>query len=105
MERDEFKKRFPALAKEMEEGKGKADLRFEVEPPKPQRKFQGYDPNVIDFIRRCSGEDEALEIIEYLRDKGEITVDEAERLRRQLEEEGLRSFGPKKGPGHYEREG
>jgi len=41
MKRDEFKKRFPAIAKEMEEGKGKADLEFEVEPPKPQRRFAG----------------------------------------------------------------
>ena len=105
MKRDEFKKRFPTLAKEMDEGKGKADLEFEVEPPKPQRKFAGYDPDVIDFIRRCSGEEEALEIIEYLRGKEEITVEEADRLRRQLEEEGLRSFGPKKEPGYYEREG
>ena len=105
MKRDEFKKRFPAIAKEMEEGKGKADLEFEVEPPKPQRKFAGYDPDVIDFIRRCSGEEEALEIIEYLRGREEITVEEADRLRRQLEEEGLRSFGPKKEPGYYEREG
>lgn len=105
MKRDEFKKRFPALAKEMEEGKGKVDLEFEMEPPKPQRKFAGYDPNVIDFIRRCSGEEEALEIIEYLRCREEITVEEADRLRRQLEDEGLRSFGPKKEPGYYEREG
>jgi hypothetical protein len=105
MKRDEFKKRFPTLAKEMEEGKGKADLEFEVEPPKPQRRFAGYDPDVIDFIRRCSGEEEALEIIEYLRGREEITVEEVDRLRRQLEEEGLRSFGPKKEPGYYEREG
>jgi len=105
MKRDEFKKRFPAIAKEMEEGKGKADLEFEVEPPKPQRRFAGYDPDVIDFIRRCSGEEEALEIIEYLRGREEITVEEAERLYRQLEEEGLRSFGPKKELGYYEREG
>lgn len=105
MKRDEFKKRFPVLAKEMEEGRGKADLEFEVEPPKPQRKFAGYDPDVIDFIRRCNDEEEALEIIEYLRGREEITVEEADRLRRQLEEEGLRSFGPKKEPGYYEREG
>ncbi|MBN2336756.1 DUF2095 family protein [Candidatus Bathyarchaeota archaeon] len=105
MERDELKKRFPRLAKEMEEGKGKADLEFEVEPPKPKRKFAGYDPNAVDFIRRCNSDEEAHEIIEYLRGREEITVDEAERLCRQLEEEGLRSFGPKKGPGYYERQG
>jgi len=105
MERDEFKKRFPTLAKEVAEGNGKADLEFEVAPPKPRRRFAGYDPDVIDFIRRCSGEEEALEIIEYFRGREEITVDEAERLCRQLEEEGLRSFGSKKEPGYYEREG
>lgn len=105
MERDEFKKRFPTLAKEVAEGNGKADLEFDVEPPKPRRRFAGYDPDVIDFIRRCSGEEEALEIIEYFRGREEITVDEAERLCRQLEEEGLRSFGSKKEPGYYEREG
>ncbi len=103
MERDEFKKRFPTLAKEMEKGKGKADLEFEVKPPKPQRRFAGYDPDAIDFIRRCSDDEEALEIIEYLRGREEISVEEAERLCRQLEEEGLKSFGPKKEPGYYER--
>jgi len=105
MERDEFKKRFTTLAKEMEEGKGKADLIFEVEPPKPRRRFAGYIPGAEDYIRRCSGEEDAFEIIEYLKGRGEVTGEEADRLRRQLEEEGLRSFGPKKKPGYYEREG
>ena len=105
MERDDFKKRFPALAKEMEEGKGKADLSFEVEPPQPRRRFAGYTPGAEDYLRRCSGEEEASEIIDYLRDRGEITGEEADRLHRQLREEGLRSFGPKKEPGYYEREG
>lgn len=105
MERDEFKKRFPTLAKEMEEGKGKADLSFEVEPPQPRRRFAGYTPGAEDYLRRCSGEEEASEIIDYLRDREEITSEEADRLHRQLREEGLRSFGPKKEPGYYEREG
>jgi hypothetical protein len=105
MERDEFKKRFPTLAKEMDEGKGKADLSFEVEPPQPRRRFAGYTPSAEDYLRRCSGEEEASEIIDYLRDRGEITGEEADRLHRQLREEGLRSFGPKKEPGYYEREG
>jgi len=105
MERDEFKKRFPALAKEMEEGKSKADLKFEVEPPQPKRRFAGYIPGPADYLRRCSSEEEAHEIIDYLKGRGEITGEEANRLRRQLEEEGLRSFGPKKKPGYYEREG
>jgi len=58
-----------------------------------------------DYIRRCSGEEEAFEIIEYHRDREEITDDETDQLRRQLEEEGLRNFGPKKELGFYKREG
>jgi hypothetical protein len=105
MEREDFKKRYPALAKEVEEGKGKADLSFEVEAPKPDRRFAGYDPGVVDFLRRCSCDEEALEIIEYMRSRGEVTEEEAGRLRAQLRERGVRSFGPKKQPGYYEREG
>ena len=105
MERKEFKKKYPKLAEEMEQGVGKAELDFEVEKPKPQRKFAGYDPNVVDFIRRCTNETQALEIIEYMKNREEITHEEAENLCKQLEEEGLRSFGRKKDPGFYEREG
>jgi len=105
MERDEFKKRYPTLAKEVEEGKGKADLSFEVEAPKPERKFAGYEPNVVDFLRRCSSDEEAQEIIEYMRGRGEVTCEEAEALCSQLREKGVRSFGPKKEPGYYEKKG
>ena len=105
MERDDFKKRYPTLSKEMEKGTGKADLRFEVEAPKPDRRFAGYDPGVTDFLRRCSSNEEAFEIIEHLAKRGEVTAEEAEELRRRLRDEGVRSFGPKKKPGFYEREG
>ena len=105
MEKKEFKKKYPKLAEEMEQGGGKSELNFEVEKPKPKRKFAGYDPDVIDFIRRCTNETQALEIIEYMKTREEISLDEAEMLCKQLEEEGLRSFGKKKAPGYYEREG
>jgi len=101
----EFKKKYPKLADELEQGVGKTQLNFEVEKPKSKRKFAGYDPNVIDFIRRCTNETQALEIIEYMRNREEISMDEAERLCKQLEEEGLHSFGRRKTPGYYEREG
>jgi hypothetical protein len=104
MEFEEFKKKYPKLAKEMEIGKGKSDLKFEAEKRKPKRIFAGYEPNIIDYIRRCTNETQALEIIEYMKSREEITNYEAEKLCRQLEEEGLRSFGVKKSPGYYEKE-
>ncbi|TRO50576.1 DUF2095 domain-containing protein [Candidatus Bathyarchaeota archaeon] len=105
MEKEEFKKKYPRLAEEIEQGTGKADIQFEVEKPKPLRKFAGYNPDVVDFIRRCTTNEQAYEIIEYMKGREEITMNEAEKLCRQLEEEGLRSFGRKKDPGYYEREG
>jgi hypothetical protein len=105
MEKEELKKKYPKLIEELETGTGKADIQFEVEKPKLKRKFAGYNPNVIDFIRRCTNDTQALEIIEYMKNREEISFEEAEKLCKQLEEEGLRSFGRKKEHGYYEREG
>ncbi|NHJ32301.1 MAG: DUF2095 domain-containing protein [Asgard group archaeon] len=64
-------------------------------------KFAGYDPNVVDFIRRCDTIDQALEIIDYLENIGDISTKDGEKIRKQLETDGLRSFGPKKEKGFY----
>lgn len=71
---------------------------------KGEDRFSGYSPDVIDFLRRCASDDEALEIISFLEERGEINSNHAEELRKQLQNQGLRSFGTKKSWGHYERE-
>ncbi len=93
---EEFRKRFPNLAREIEEGEF---LRVEVE--KKRGRFQGYTPGVIDFLNRCSTEEEGMEIIRYLEKRGEISSDYALRLRVQLLKHGIRSFGPKREWGYY----
>jgi len=105
MEKKEFKKKFPKLAAEIESGESKADIEFRAERPAPSRKFAGHEPDAIDFIRRCTTEDQAYEIIEYLEKRGEVTKEAADELCKQLRDEGLRSFGRKKKHGFYEREG
>ena len=64
-------------------------------------KFAGYDPNVIDFIRRCDTIDQAVEILDYLENIGDISTNDGDKLRERLKTEGLRSFGPKKEKGFY----
>ena len=105
MEKKEFKKKFPKLVAEIESGESKADIEFHAKKPTPSRKFAGYNPDAIDFIRRCTTEDQAYEIIEYLEKRGEVTKEAADELCKQLRKEGLRSFGRKKDHGFYEREG
>jgi hypothetical protein len=58
-------------------------------------------PDVIDFIRRCDTEEQAEEIIAYMEKRGEIEKQYAERLRKQLKDKGVRSFGPKKEENYY----
>jgi hypothetical protein len=105
-----FKKLFPNLAKELEENQQRvviSSVRSDVgaaEKASSQR-FSNYMPDVVDFIRRCDTEQEAEEIISYLERRKEISSDYAQRLRRQLKERGVRSFGPKKEDGYYLKHG
>ncbi len=110
MEKKDFKRLFPHIADEIETGASKVDLTKAREPPRStvpsyaeDRKYAGFQPSAIDFIRRCRKPKEAEEIINYLEKKGDISNKEAKEFRKQLKEEGLRSFGPHKGPGFYEK--
>ena len=105
--------RLPNLANEMRTSQG--DVRIDgvrwEETARTQQKvrtgedrFSGYSPDVIDFLRRCTTEDEALEIINYLEKKGEINSIHANELRNQLRKRGVRSFGAQKSWGSYERQ-
>jgi hypothetical protein len=67
-------------------------------------KFHNYVPTVVDFIRRCNTEKEANEIVAFLEKRCEITEEHAQKLREQLKQKGLRSFGPKKEDDYYFKE-
>ena len=68
-------------------------------------KLRHFNPQAVDFIRRCDTEVQAEEIISYLEKRGEITKEYAKELRCQLKRDGVRSFGSKKEEYHYFREG
>jgi hypothetical protein len=65
------------------------------------KKFVGYTPDVIDFIRRCDKAEDAEDIIFYLEKRREISSGYANKLRKQLKTKGVRSFGPKKEDDYY----
>ncbi len=103
---EEFKEKFPSLSKEMG-GKGTIRVNSVRSSPREGERTAhtqyGYEPTVVDYLRRCATDAQALEIIDFLESKGEIDDDYAKRLRRQLAEQGLGSFGKRKEQGHYER--
>ncbi|MBK5112613.1 MAG: DUF2095 family protein [Candidatus Heimdallarchaeota archaeon] len=89
-------------ARQIEEGLEKeTEFSEKIDSMLDPFKFAGYEPNVVDFIRRCDTIDQALEILDYLENIGDISTKDGEKLRKQLETEGLRSFGPKKEKGFY----
>lgn len=105
-----FKSMFPHLSEEMESKQQRvaiSSVRSDVHLGEKavSKRFDGYMPDVIDFIRRCDNERQAEEIIDYLESRKEIESAYAGRLKKQLREKGVRSFGPKKQDDYYSREG
>ena len=74
-----------------------------VTKTKPMEKdyLQGFDPQAIDFIRRAKTEEEALEVLTFLENRGELSADDCQNLKQQLQEQGLESFGDHKPDGYY----
>ncbi len=110
IDKKSFKKMFPNLSEEMAHGNSKIEINsVRLDPGAAEKtsadKFRHYDPNVVDFIRRCDTEKQAETIIAYLEKRGELTKEHAEKLKRQLGKEGLRSFGSKKEDGYYFKHG
>jgi hypothetical protein len=127
MEKKDLKKMFPHLYDELEGGEAKvsiegirknaAEAEGEVgdcdachEPmgapvgDEMPDKLRHFNPQAVDFLRRCDTEEQAEEIITYLEKKGEITKEYASELRCQLKKDGVRAFWPKKEENHYFKE-
>jgi len=106
IDKEKFRKMFPHLAEEIETEEKSitvSEIRSDNgsnEKAVPE-KFEGYKPDVIDFIRRCDAEEQAEEIIEYLERRCEITREYAARLREQLRKKGVKSFGSRKEDDYY----
>jgi len=101
MDLDEFRRNFPHLASEILDEKGIKMKVYFKKAKKQSDPWRGYNPTVIDFIRRARCEEEALEVIDFMEKRGEISKEYAESLRKQLKEKGLKSFGSFKEPGYY----
>ena len=66
------------------------------------------NPGVFDFLRRCSNEEEAVEILDYLLKRKEISETQYNTLREQLRKENgladlIEQYGGFKKPGYYMR--
>ena len=90
---EDFRKLFPALYDEMMMRSRPIRVRIDV--------LRGYMPTVTDYLARCSDEQAAMKVIDYLEGKGEITSEQANELRERIRREGLRSIVEKREEGYY----
>ena len=106
LSKKELKKRFPKLMEEIEEDPAQISIdsvRLDTERGEELSGNTVFDPSVIDFLRRCDTDLEAKEIVVFMEKRGEISKDFADELLRQIQENGVRSFGSKKGYGYYSK--
>lgn len=97
-DKKKFREEFPHLAKELEDIEG---VKIQI---RGVRTCEIKDIDVVRLMRRCDREEQAIEIIEYLRKRGEISEEYALQILKQLKEKGLRSFGSKISWGFFEKE-
>ena len=103
---DYFEEKFPNLYGEIE-GEDTEKVKIDAvrtnsdEGEKAASSNCDEGPGVVDFLQLCDDDEEALEIIDHMEDEGKIEQGYAKDLRKQLEEEGVRSFGAKRKPGNY----
>jgi len=114
-DKDELNEKFPHLITEIA-GKNKSIKIDSIEKDTDLKQFklkssspnELVNPNAIDFLRRCTNRNEALNILEYLLKQKEISKKDYNSFKNQiLKEEGLKEFidkhGGFKGPGYYEK--
>jgi hypothetical protein len=110
-DKEALRRMFPNLAKEIDSGEQKVSIKsVRTSKETGERhvtngRFVNYVPDVVDFIRRCDTEKQAEEIIAFEEKRGEIDTLYARKLRKQLKERGVRSFGSKKDHDYYLKNG
>jgi hypothetical protein len=102
----EFKRKFPHLYEELEDSPPteEADSESPESMDTEKDKSGEYIPEFRSYIRRARTNDEAVEVVNYLRKRGELSEKHASGLLKQIKEQGVRSFGSLKTWGYYERE-
>ena len=118
-DKEELEGQFPQLMCELSEKKKSLKIEgvdYEIEQAKEEPKVSQdtnfceelLDPGAIDFIRRCTEKEDALEILDYLLKRNELNIQDYNALKNRIKEEGglekiIDEFGGLKKLGYYER--
>jgi hypothetical protein len=118
-DKDEISNKFPHLIEEITTRKKSLkiesiDMNVEQEKEKKSQESNNlypnelYNPEAIDFLRRCTNNKDAIDILDYLIERKEITLEDYHRLKNIISQEGglkrlIEESGGLKRPGYYMR--
>ncbi|MFW9819045.1 MAG: DUF2095 family protein [Candidatus Thorarchaeota archaeon] len=118
-DRDEISDQFPHLLEEISTKKKSLKIESinmnveqenEIEPQNSNNLYPNelHHPSVLDFLRRCSENEEAIDILEYLMERKEITLEDYIKYKKIISQEGglkqlIDENGGLKRPGYYMR--
>jgi len=116
---EELGSQFPQLMRELSEKKSSLKIKgvdYEIEQAKEEPKVSQdtnfcedlLNPGAIDFIRRCTEKEDALEILDYLLERNELNIQDYNVLKNRIKKKGglekiIAECGGLKKPGYYER--
>lgn len=106
---EKLKEHFPALYQEInkEVMKIKIDEQsvgtngFKTQNDSTFDPFTNYEPDIFDYLARAKTEAEGHEIVDFLENQKKITSQIASEIRKKIKKDGIRSFGPLRGPNYY----
>jgi hypothetical protein len=118
-DKDDFNKQFPHLIEEISTKKkslkiDSIDMDIEKENEEKPKQSNNlypnelYNPGVIDFLRRCTKIEDAINILDYLMERNEITEQDFYKYKKIIKQEGglkqlIDECGGLKRPGYYIR--
>jgi hypothetical protein len=98
-DRRDFRRLFPSLSEPLE----RSEVAEDEVKARPKEPLSGFMPGPEDYLARCRTDEEAVEVINFLHRRGEISREVFEKLSRRIAEDGVRSFGPLREDGYYLR--
>lgn len=118
-DKDELSNQFPHLIEEISTKKKSLkieSINMDIEPEKEKTPKKNnnlylnelYNPGVVDFLRRCTNKEDAIEILEYLISRKEILLEDYTKYKKIISQEGglkqlINELGGLKRPGYYMR--
>lgn len=103
-DREDIKKILPHLFNELKKSSQKIRINGITDSNEIiEKSDELFNPRAEDFIRRCSTQKEAYDILDFLLKREEISEKEYNTLKKRIKNEGIESFGEEKTWGYYER--